>query len=197
MPDSVNQFSGGFYAVSNATATATAAYTDGVLVSSIAVNRASGVASTTISSIDTTAAGVKFSNYYTLRSSYSTTLASQIRARVKWSVTAASPAGATGRINIDVKRKDTSGNVSAISGLTKGSGKARSLAPAVPPITYTENQIVVNMPNQTFLPGESIVVVVEFEVLATAAGNSLEVAIKTDPDTLGDELVIEVDVGQP
>lgn len=196
MPDSVNQFSGGFYAAATATATATAAYTDGVLVSSIAVNRASGVASTTISSIDTTAAGVKFSNYYTLRSSYSTTLASQIRARVKWAVTAASPAGATGRINIDVKRKDTSGNVSAISGLTKGSGKARALD-AVGGTSYTENQIVVNMPNQTFLPGESIVVVVELEVLATAAGNSLQASIKTDPDTLGDELIIEVDVGQP
>ena len=196
MPDCVNQFSGGFYAVPNATATATAAYTDGVLVSSIAVNRGGSVAATTITAIDTTAAGVKFSNYYTLRSSYSTSLATQVRARVKWSVTAASPAGATGRINIDVRRKDTSGNISSISGLVKGSGKPRALDPAVPP-TYIENQIVVNMPNQTFVPGESIVVVVEFEVLATAAGNSLAVSLKTDADTLGDELVVEFDVGQP
>jgi|DEB19_MinimDraft_3_1074340.scaffolds.fasta_scaffold25243_3 hypothetical protein len=196
MPDSVTQFSGGFYAVPNATATQTAAYTDGVLVSSIAVNRSASVPLTAITAIDTTAAGVKFSNYYTLRSAYSTTMASQVRGRIRWITAAVSPAGATGRVNLDIRRKDTSGNITSISGVTKGSGKPRALDAGIGTI-YTDNQIVVNLPSITLAPGESIVAVVEFEVIATAAGNTLAVSLKTDPDTAGEELVVEFDVGQP
>lgn len=197
MPDSVNLFSGGFYAVPVSTSNSTTAYTDGRLVSSIAVTRDTPVTQTTISSIDTTAAGVKFTNYYRLRVPYQVSLAPQIRARVRWSVTTNAPAGATGRINIDVRRADTAGNISSISGVTKGSGLPRALQVAVPPIIYTENQIVVDVPNQTFVAGEALVILVEFEVLATSAGNTLVVVLATDPVTIGNELIVEIDVGQP
>jgi hypothetical protein len=196
MPDCVNLFSGGFYAVPNATATQSAPYTDGRLISSIAVNRDVSTTVTAITSIDTTAAGVKFSNYYRHRVPYQVQLAPQIRARCRWVIAANSPAGATGRINIDVRRADTTGNISSIPGVTKASGQPRALDPG-PGTAYADAQIVVDVPNQTFIPGESLVIVVEFEVLATAAGNTLAVSLRTDPMTTGDELVIEVDVGQP
>lgn len=196
MPDSVNLFSGGFYAVPNATANQNTPYTDGRLISSIAVNRDVSTTLTAITSIDTTAAGVKFSNFYRHRVPYQVSLAPQVRARCRWVIAANSPAGATGRINIDVRRADTAGNISSITGVTKASGKPRALDPG-PGTVYADAQIVVDVPNQTFIPGEALVVVVEFEVLATAAGSSLAVSLRTDPTTVGDELVIEVDVGQP
>lgn len=196
MPDSVNLFSGGFYAVPNATANQNTPYTDGRLISSIAVNRDVSTTLTAITSIDTTAAGVKFSNFYRHRVPYQVSLAPQVRARCRWVIAANSPAGATGRINIDVRRADTAGNISSITGVTKASGKPRALDPG-PGTVYADAQIVVDVPNQTFIPGEALVVVVEFEVLATAAGSSLAVSLRTDPTTTGDELVIEVDVGQP
>ena len=196
MPDVANLFSGGFYGVANATATQSAPYTDGRLISSIAVNRDVSVTLTAITSIDTTAAGVKFTNYYRHRVPYQVTMAPQIRARCRWVIAANSPAGATGRINIDVRRADTSGNITSISGVTKASGKPRALDPG-PGTIYTDNQIVVDMPSQTFVAGEAIVILVEFEVLATAAGNSLAVSLRTDSSTTGDELIIEIDVGQP
>jgi hypothetical protein len=195
MADVVNLLGFGWYAVANSTATATTTYTDGVLIPGTALNKAATIASTTVSSIDTTAAGVKFSNSYALRSAYGVSFAGQIRARVKWTESAAAPAGATGRINVDLKRRDTSGNISAITGVTKGSGKPRALDVAQA-TTYTENQIVVNVPNQTLAPGESFVIVVEFEVLATSAGNSLTVALSTDAATSGNELVVEFDAGR-
>lgn len=196
MPDAVNLFSGGFYGVPNATASQSTAYTDGRLISSIAVNRDVSVALTAITSIDTTAAGVKFTNYYRHRVPFQVTMAPQIRARCRWVIAGSSPAGATGRINIDVRRADTSGNISSITGVTKASGVPRALD-AVIGTAYTDNQITVDMPSQTFVAGESIVILVEFEVLATAAGSSLAVSLRTDPMTAGSELIFEIDVGQP
>lgn len=196
MPDAVNLFSGGFYGVPSATASQSTAYTDGRLISSIAVNRDVSVALTAITSIDTTAAGVKFTNYYRHRVPFQVTMAPQIRARCRWVIAGSSPAGATGRINIDVRRADTSGNISSITGVTKASGVPRALD-AVIGTAYTDNQITVDMPSQTFVAGESIVILVEFEVLATAAGSSLAVSLRTDPMTAGSELIFEIDVGQP
>lgn len=196
MADSVTQFSGGWYAAPIATAIGTAAYTDGVLIPSKTLNKVVSQASTTISSIDTTAAGVKFSNQYSLRCGYNVSFGGQLRAKVKWQATTGAGGGATGRINIDVKRKDTSGNVSSISGLVKGSGPSRSIAGNMAnPVT--ESQILVNIPAQTFAPGESIVVVVEFEVIATNAANTLVVVLSTNPNSSGDELIIELDAGTP
>jgi hypothetical protein len=194
MADSVTQFSGGWYAAPIATAVGTAAYTDGVLVPSKTLNKVVSQASTTISSIDTTAAGVKFSNQYSLRCGYNVSFGGQLRAKCRWQTTTGAGGGATGRINIDVKRKDTSGNVSSISGLVKGSGVPRSIAGVT---NQTENQILVNIPPQTFAPGESIVVVVEFEVIATNAANTLVVVLSTNPNSSGDELMIELDSGTP
>jgi hypothetical protein len=196
MPDVVNLFGGGFYAVPNATATQSAPYTDGRLISSIAVNRETSITLTAITSIDTTAAGVKFTNYYRHRVPYQISMAPQIRARCRWVIAASSPAGATGRVNVDVRRADAAGNITSISGVTKGSGAPRALS-AAPGTVYTDNQIVVDVPTQSFVPNEALVILVEFEVLATGAGNSLAVSLRTDPVTLGDELVIEIDVGQP
>lgn len=194
MADSVTQFSGGWYAAPIATAVGTAAYADGVLIPSKTLNKVVSQTTTTISSIDTTAAGVKFSNQYSLRCGYNVSFGGQLRARCKWQTTTGAGGAATGRINIDVKRKDTSGNVSSISGLVKGSGAPRSIAGVT---NQTENQIVVNIPPQTFAPGESIVVVVEFEVIATNAANTLVVVLSTNPNTAGDELMIELDAGTP
>jgi hypothetical protein len=196
MPDSVNLFSGGFYAVPIATANQNTAYTDGRLISSIAVNRDVSTTITAITSINTTAAGVKFTNFYRHRVPYQVSLAPQIRARCRWVIAANSPAGATGRINIDVRRADTAGNIAVIPGVVKASGVPRALDPG-PGTVYADSQITVDVPNQTFVPGESIVILVEFEVLATAAGSSLAVTLRTDPTTVGDELIIEIDVGQP
>jgi len=194
MADSVTQFSGGWYAAPIATAVGTAAYADGVLIPSKTLNKAVSQSSTTISSIDTTAAGVKFSNQYSLRCGYNVSFGGQLRAKCKWQTTTGAGGGATGRINIDVKRKDTSGNVSSISGLVKGSGAPRSIAGVT---NQTENQILVNIPPQTFAPGESIVVVVEFEVIATNAANTLVVVLSTNPNSAGDELMVELDAGTP
>jgi hypothetical protein len=194
MADSVTQFSGGWFAAPIATATATAAYTDGVLIPSKTLNKAVSQATTTISAIDTTAAGVKFSNQYSLRCGYNVSFGGQLRAKCKWQTTTGAGGGATGRINIDVRRKDTSGNVSSIAGLVKGSGTPRSIAGVT---NQTENQILVNIPPQTFAPGESIVVVVEFEVIATNAANTLVVVLSTNPNSSGDELMIELDSGTP
>jgi hypothetical protein len=85
--------------------------------------------------------------------------------------------------------------VSSISGLTKGSGAPRAISGIV--AQYVENQILVNIPPQTFAPGESIVVVVEFEVIATNAANTLVVVLYTNPNSSGDELMIELDSGTP
>lgn len=194
MADSVTQFSGGWYAAPIATAIGTAAYTDGVLIPSKTLNKVVSQVSTTISSIDTTAAGVKFSNQYSLRCGYNVSFGGQLRAKVKWQTTTGAGGGATGRINIDVKRKDTSGNVSSISGLTKGSSAPRAISGIA---QYVENQILVNIPAQTFAPGESIVVVVEFEVIATNAANTLVVVLATNPNSAGDELMVELDAGTP
>lgn len=194
MADSVTQFSGGWYAAPIATAIGTAAYTDGVLIPSKTLNKVVSQVSTTISSIDTTAAGVKFSNQYSLRCGYNVSFGGQLRAKVKWQTTTGAGGGATGRINIDVKRKDTSGNVSSISGLTKGSSAPRAISGIA---QYVENQILVNIPAQTFAPGESIVVVVEFEVIATNAANTLVVVLSTNPNSAGDELMVELDAGTP
>jgi len=194
MADSVTQFSGGWYAAPIATAIGTAAYTDGVLIPSKTLNKAVSQASTTISSIDTTAAGVKFANQYSLRCGYNVSFGGQLRVKLKWQTTTGAGGAATGRMNVDVKRKDTSGNVSSISGLVKGSGAPRSIAGVT---NQTENQILVNIPPQTFAPGESIVVVVEFEVIATNAAATLVVVLSTNPNSSGDELMIELDSGTP
>ena len=194
MADSVTQFSGGWYAAPIATASATVAYTDGVLIPSKALNKSVQTTTTTISAIDTTAAGVKFALLYSLRCGYNVSFGGQLRARCRWQTTTGAGGGATGRINIDVRRKDISGNVSSIAGLVKGSGAPRSIAGVT---NQTENQILVNIPPQTFAPGESIVVVVEFEVIATNAANTLVVLLSTNPITAGDELIIELDSGTP
>jgi hypothetical protein len=96
---------------------------------------------------------------------------------------------------MDVRRKDTSGNVSSIAGVVKGQGRPRPLDVGGG-ATYTENNITVNVPNQTFVPGESIVIVFEFEVTTPAAGNSLSVLLQTDAATSGAELIVEIDSGR-
>jgi hypothetical protein len=194
MADSVTQFSGGWYAAPSSTATATAAYTDGVLIPSKTLNKAVSQATTTISAIDTTAAGVKFSLFYSLRCAYSVTFAGQVRARVKWATTTGAGGGATGRFNLDIRRKDTAGNVSTITGLVKGSGAPRAVSGIA---NYVDNQIVTNVPSTTLSPGESLVAVIEFEVLATNAANTLVLAVSTNPASAGDELIIEIDSGTP
>jgi hypothetical protein len=165
-----------------------------VLIPSNAINKAVSQATTTISAIDTNAAGVKFSLLYSLRCGYNVSFAGQVRARVKWATTTGAGAGATGRWNLDIRRKDTSGNVSTINGLVKGNGATRSIAGIS---NYVENQIVTNVPAQTFVPGESLVAVLEFEVIGTAAAATLVVQVNTNPATVGDELIIEIDSGTP
>jgi hypothetical protein len=194
MADSVTQFSGGWYAAPSSTASGTVAYTDGVLIPSKTVNKSVSQTTTTISSIDTNASGDKFSLLYSLRCAYNVSFAGQLRARVKWATTAGAGGAATGRIFVDVKRKDTSGNVSAIPNLSKGYGSTRAISGIT---NYVENQIIVNVPAQTFTPGESIVVVVGLEVIATNAAATLAVQIATNPATSGDELIIELDSGTP
>jgi len=194
MADSVTQFSGGWYAAPSSTATATVAYTDGVLIPGKALNKSVSQVTTTISSIDTNAAGVKFSLFYSLRCAYNVNFAGQVRARVSWGTTAGAGAGATGRWNLDIRRKDTAGNVSTINGLVKGSGATRSIAGIA---NYVDNQIVTNVPAQTFVPGESLVAVLEFEVIGTAAAATLGVVVRTNPATSGDELIVEIDSGTP
>ena len=194
MADSVTQFSGGWYAAPSSTATATAAYTDGVLIPGKTLNKAVSQATTTITAIDTTAAGVKFSLMYSLRCAYNFSFAGQVRARVKWQTTAGAGGGATGRINLDIRRKDTSGNISTIANLVKGNGVARSISGIS---NYTENNIVVNVPTVGFTAGESLVAVVEFEVIATNAAATLAVALATNPNSAGDELIVEIDAGTP
>jgi hypothetical protein len=194
MADSVTQFSGGWYAAPSSTASATVAYTDGVLIPSKTINKSVSQTTTTISSIDTNASGDKFSLLYSLRCAYNVSFAGQLRARVKWATTTGAGAGATGRIFVEIRRKDTSGNVSAIPGLSRGYGSTRSVAGVS---NYVENQIVVNVPAQTFTPGESIVVVVGFEIIATFAASALVVVVSTNPATSGDELIIELDSGTP
>jgi hypothetical protein len=194
MADSVTQFSGGWYAAPSSTATGTVAYTDGVLIPSNAINKSVSQATTTISAIDTNAAGVKFSLFYSLRCAYNLTFAGQVRARVKWATTTGAGGGATGRWNLDIRRKDVNGNVSTISGLVKGNGATRSVAGVS---NYVDNQIVTNVPTQSFTPGESLVAVLEFEVIATNAANTLVVVCSTNPATSGDELIIELDSGTP
>ena len=194
MADSVTQFSGGWYAAPSSTASGIVAYTDGVLIPSKTINKSVSQTTTTISSIDTNASGDKFSLLYSLRCAYNVSFAGQLRARVKWATTTGAGAGATGRIFVEVRRKDTSGNVSAIPGLVRGYGSTRSVAGVA---NYTENQIVVNIPAQTFTPGESIVVVFGFEIIATFAASALVVVVSTNPATSGDELIIELDSGTP
>jgi len=195
MADSVTQFSGGWYAAPSSTASGTVAYTDGVLIPSTTINKGVSQTTTTISSIDTNASGDKFSLLYSLRCAYNVSFAGQLRARVKWATTTGAGAGATGRIFVEVRRKDTSGNVSAIPGLSRGYGSTRSVATA--PLQHTENQIVVNVPAQTFTPGESIVVVLGFEIIATFAASALVVVVSTNPASVGDELIFELDSGTP
>ena len=194
MADSVTQVSGGWYAAPASTASGTVAYTDGVLIPGKTLMKSVSQATTAISAIDTNASGDKFANQYSLRCAYNVSFAGQVRARVKWATTAGAGGAATGRIFVDIKRKDTSGNVSSISGLTRGYGNTRSISGIS---NYTENQIVVNVPAQTFVPGESIVVVVGLEVIATNAANTLAVTINTNPATAGDELIVELDSGTP
>lgn len=196
MADVANMFSGGWYAAPSSTAVAATAYTDGVLIPSATLNKVPTLTTTTIAAVDTTANGIKFSYFYSLRCAYNVSFAGQIRGRIKWQQVAQAPAGAAGRFNMDVRRKDTSGNVSTISGLVKGQGKPRPLD-VVGGATYIDNNIVVNVPNQTFVPGESIVIVFEFEVTTPAAGNSLSVLLQTDNATAGNELVVEIDAGRP
>jgi len=195
MADVANMFSGGWYAAPSSTAVAATAYTDGVLIPGAALNKVPTLTSTTIATVDTTATGIKFSYFYSLRCAYNVSFAGQIRARVRWQQVAAAPAGARGRMNMDVRRKDTSGNVSSIAGLVKGSGIPRALDVGGG-ATYTENNITVSVPNQTFVPGESIVIVFEFEVTTPAAGNTLSVLLQTDAATSGAELIVEIDAGR-
>jgi hypothetical protein len=195
MADVANMFSGGWYAAPSSTAVAATVYTDGVLIPGTALNKAPTLTTTTIASVDTTAPGVKFAFQYSLRCAYNVSFAGQIRAKVRWQQVAAAPAGAAGRFNMDVKRKDTSGNVSSITGLVKGVGKPRPLD-VLGGATYIENNVTANVPNQTFVPGESIVIVFEFEVTTAAAGNSLSVLLSTDNATSGNELIVEIDAGR-
>jgi len=195
MADVANMFSGGWYAAPSSTAVAATAYTDGVLIPGAALNKVPTLTSSTIATVDTTATGIKFSYFYSLRCAYNVSFAGQIRARVRWQQVAAAPAGARGRMNMDVRRKDTSGNVSSIAGLVKGSGIPRALDVGGG-ATYTENNITVSVPNQTFVPGESIVIVFEFEVTTPAAGNTLSVLLQTDAATAGSELMVEIDAGR-
>jgi hypothetical protein len=195
MADSANMFSGGWYAAPSSTAVAATAYTDGVLIPGATLNKVPTLTSTTITAVDTTANGIKFSYLYSLRCAYNVSFAGQIRARCRWQQVAAAPAGAAGRFNMDVRRKDTSGNVSSIAGVVKGQGRPRPLDVGGG-ATYTENNITVNVPNQTFVPGESIVIVFEFEVTTPAAGNSLSVLLQTDAATSGAELIVEIDSGR-
>ena len=195
MPNNVTQFSGGWYGVPSATASSSVALTDGVLAPSTLMNKSVSQNTITIAGIDTTAPGVKFTHQYTLRCGYQLTSAFQVRLRTKFGTPAASPAGATGRINIDLRRRDVTGNISSIPGVTKGYGVPRGLNQVGS--TFVDNHIVATLPNQQFLPGESLVILVEFEVLATAAGNSLSVAFYNNPATVGDEFMVEIDVGKP
>jgi len=165
-----------------------------VLVPAKTLNKVVSQATTAIASIDTNASGDKFALLYSLRCGYNVSFAGQLRARVSWASNPGAGAGATGRIFVEVRRKDTSGNVSTIPGLVRGYGSTRSVAGVS---NYVENQIVVNIPPQTFAPGESLVAVVGFEILATFAAAALTVTIKTNPNSAGDELLIELDAGTP
>lgn len=195
MADAANMFSGGWYAAPSSTAVAATVYTDGVLIPGATLNKVPTLTSTTIPNIDTTAPGVKFAYQYSLRCAYNVSFAGQIRGKVRWQQVAAAPAGAVGRFNMDVRRKDTSGNVTSIAGLTKGVGKPRPVDVGGG-ATYIENNITVAVPNQTFVPGESLVIVFEFEITTAAAGNTLSVLLSTDNATSGNELIVEIDVGR-
>jgi hypothetical protein len=113
---------------------------------------------------------------------------------VRWATTTGAGGGATGRWNLDIRRKDISGNVSTISGLVKGNGATRAISGVT---NYVDNQIVTNVPPQSFVPGESLVAVLEFEVIATNAANTLVVVCNTNAATSGDELIVEIDSGTP
>ena len=195
MADVANMFSGGWYGAPSSVSVAGTAYTDGVLVPSNTLNKTPSLTTSSITAVDTTSTGVKFSFQYSLRSAYTTSFAGQVRTKIKWQQVAQAPAGAVGRFVVDVRRKDTAGNVSTINNLVKGQGRPRALD-VLGGATYVENNIVVNVPNQTFVPGESIVIVLEFEVTTPAAGNTLSVLLQTDNATSGNELIIELDAGR-
>jgi hypothetical protein len=195
MADVANMFSGGWYAAPSSTAVVATAFSDGVLIPGNALNKVPTFTTTTVTAVDTTATGVKFAFLYSLRSAYNVSFAGQVRGRIKWQQVAQAPAGAAGRFTMDVRRKDTSGNVSSIPGVLKGQGKPRALD-VLGGATYIENNMVVNVPNQTFVPGESIVIAFEFEVTTPAAGNSLSVLLNCDNATSGNELIVEIDVGR-
>lgn len=185
-----------FYAVPRSNAIYTDNIADGLLVrSDTAAKTGSGSPTITrldsVGVVDTQALGVKKTHVFKLAVPDSVVLGGYVRVRCKWDIVASAPAGTIGRVNLDMKH-----NGAAIPSLSKFSGKPRALD-AAPATVYIEQWMVLVPPTtETFRAGDTIDIVIEFEVTKEdAAANILQWGLHCNPAVAGNEIVVEFDQG--
>jgi len=132
---------------------------------------------------------VLISNKFTYKFPYEITAALRIRARVKWEVllATAGPAGSQVRVNLTANKSGA-----AISGVVAGNGPNRPVDAAY---TYAEDNLVCEIPSTTYKAGETLDAIIEFENRAVVVGTSLTLYLYADPASVGNELIIEPNLG--
>lgn len=165
------------------------AITNGLLLQAGSSVLGSFTVSTAIAAV-TNAAAIVFTHVFQYRvglarPSFLVPAPSQMRGRLRWQVTAAGPAGTTGRINVDIFA-----NGVAIPGVTKSTGPTRALDALG---TFVEQPYVIDLNNQVELrPRQTLDVRVEFQVVVNAVG-AATILVHHDPETALNQAVFEFD----
>lgn len=134
--------------------------------------------------VDTTAAGVKSTDKFKFTLP-KINLAAGVFILVNWDVISGAPAGATGRINVNLQK-----NGVTITGITKALGATRALDV----VAGFQELLSIKLPDTVFTAGDDLEFDVEFEVIATSAGATLDWDLAHDPTDIEKALVAEVNV---
>lgn len=146
-------------------------------------------ASSSSGSIATDSTGVKATLTFEHRVPQDITIAPDVFVRLLYEIAVASLGTPNGRINIDIQKDGGS-----IATLSKALGDARDWDDTAG--TQYEEFFRVQIPSTTFAAGETLDILVEFEV-TTASGSGGSTATLTlhhDPATLSKQAIVEVNV---
>ena len=163
-------------------------YTNNLLIPQDAIYHTSPVILWNSGVINSASTGVKVTHGFQARLPYNVIVSGRVRVRLKWTVVVgAGGASCSGRMGADLLRDGV-----AIPDLNKAKGPARDVNTGA--LTYTET-LIIDVPASTnFGAGSTFDLHIFFEITGTG-GATLQIGLYCDPNTIGDALICEVDVG--
>lgn len=160
-----------------------------VLMDSTSLISASHSTSVSTGSIATDSTGVKFTGTWEYTMPQKITLASDVLVYIQWEVVTASAGSPEANINIDIQK-----NGSTISATKAVSVTARDISAAAE--TQYQDLMRIEIPETTWNRGDTLDVVVEFDVTTASGSGSSTGTYKflTDPNTASEQCIVEINV---